>query len=308
MIRYMIVVLSGPNDYQRHAELARRVSEFSEKFGDINIERIDAADIELGSLLERVMSMPFLAERRLIVITNIAANKSLTSEIEQFLDSVSDTTDVIIDEQKFDKRLLLYRTLKKRTEFIEFGELDERKLASWLSSEASDRGGELKTNDALYLVMRAGLNQQSLSNELDKLLLCGKTITKSTIDKLVEPLPTGTMFDLLDATFAGNHARALSLYSDQRKQQVEPQAVMGMIAWQIHTLAVVKVLEKEPVDSIASRAKLNPYVVRKTLQLVKNLTLSDVKQTVARAVHLDARLKSEMIDADDAVQQFLLTI
>jgi DNA polymerase III delta subunit len=48
--------------------------------------------------------------------------------------------------------------------------------------------------------------------------------------------------------------------------------------------------------------------VRKTQNLTRNITQTEVKELISRALELDVRLKSENIDADDAVQHFLLTI
>jgi DNA polymerase-3 subunit delta len=304
----MIVVLTGTNDFARAAELKRLTTDFIKTQGDFGLEKIDASETELGRLLESVASLPFLAARRMIVLTNIGLQKAVNEHIEQLLDAVADTTDLIIDERKFDKRLSLYKTLKKRTDFKEFSELDERSLSVWLVSEAKARGGTLSASDAGYLISRAGLNQMGLSNEVDKLLSYDLSISRQTIDLLVEPLPQSNVFELLDAAFSGNKRKTLELYKDQRNQQVEPQAIMGMIGWQLHILAVVKFNEKDPADVIAKEAKLNPYVVRKTQNLTRNLTQKDVKALISRALELDIRLKSEAIDADDAVQHFLLTI
>ena len=304
----MILVLTGSNDFARSAELKKLTAGFVAEHGDFGLETIDAGDVEFGRLLESVSSLPFLAPRRMIMLLSPAANKALADDPGKLLDAVADTTDLIINERKFDKRLGLYKTLKKRAELREFTELDERGLAAWLVGEARARGGSLTMTDASYMVSRLGTNQMSLSNELDKLLLYEDKVTKASIDLLTEPLPGSSVFDLIDAAFAGNKRRVLELYQDQRKQAVEPQAIMGMIAWQVHVLAVVKFNESDGADEIARTAKLNPYVVRKTLNLTHNLSQKQVKDLVDRALALDVRLKSEMIDADDAVQHFLLTI
>lgn len=304
----MVQVLSGPNDFMRTSELRRIVSDFAAKYSDMAVTRIDASETDYSRILEAVSQPSFLSERSLVIVHNIAANKELSDYIEQFLDSVLDTTDVVLEESKFDKRSLLYKVVKKRTEFAEFAELDESALAIWLTEEASARGGELKRNDARYLIERAGTNQLALSHELDKLLSHAAVITRQAIEELVEPLPAGSTFQLLDAAFAGNRKGASELYQNQRLQQIEPQAIMGMIAWQVHVIALVKAHDGLPPDQIAKETKLNPYVVRKTLQLVRRTSLSEIKKLVQRAVQLDARLKSEAIDADDAVQHFLLTI
>lgn len=304
----MVIVLTGMNDFARKAALDQLISVFVTEQGDFGLEKIDASETEFGRLLESVASLPFLANKRMIVLSNIGQNKTIAERTDDLLNAVADTTELIIDEQKFDKRLSLYKTLKKRTEFREFTELDERGLAKWLTDEAKARGGSLKPADASYLVQRAGTNQLGLSHELDKLLSFDGNITREQIDSLTEPLPQSSVFDLLDAAFQGNKKRTIELYQDQRKQQVEPQAIMGMIAWQVHVLAVVKLNESDGPEVIARSAKLNPYVVRKTLGLTRNLTQQQAKNLVGRALALDIRLKSEQIDADDAVQHFLLTI
>lgn len=304
----MVVVLTGPNQFMIQRELQALKDAFVAGHGDFGIESFEAGDVGFGRLLETVSSLPFLASRRMVVIRDLHANKDLGEKIEQFLDAVADTTDVIFVEPKFDKRLGLYKALKKRTDFREFNELDERQLAHWLTEEAAQRSGELKSNDARFIIQRAGIDQMALSNELDKLLSYDPKITRQTIELLIEPLPSSTVFELLDAAFSGKQSAALELYADQRKQQVEPQAIMGMIAWQLHVLAVVKFNEDDSPDEVAKAAKLNPYVVRKTLGLARNMRPSQVKNLIDRAARLDARLKSENLDADDAVQHFLLTI
>jgi len=304
----MIRVLTGTNDFLRSLELKKIIAGFIKEHGDFGLEKIEAGEVELGRLLESVSSLPFLAPRRMIILSDPSANKSINENIDKLLEAVADTTDLIIVERKFDKRSVLYKTLKKKTELKEFTELDERGLSTWLADEAKKRGGGLTPGDALYLVERVGINQLGLSNELDKLLGYQPVITRATIDLLTEPLPQSSVFDLLDAAFNGNTKKAMDLYQDQRKQQVEPQAIMGMLAWQMHIIAVVKANENLGADEIASKSKLNPYVVRKTLSLTRNQTLGDVRNLLKRVLDLDIRLKSEAIDADDAVQHLLITL
>lgn len=304
----MVVVLTGPNDYMVQEKLRQLTSEFVREHGDFGIETIEAGNVDFGRLLETVSSLPFLTNRRMVIVRDLNANKALHENIEQLLDSVSDTTDLVLIESKFDKRMSLYKTLKKRTEFLEFNELDERALAQWAVNYTKEQNGNIKPNDATHLVTRTGLSQIGLKHELDKLLSFDANITRHSIDTLTEPLPRSSVFELLDAAFHGDKRKTIALYEDQRKQQVEPRAIMGMIAWQLHIIAVVKFNENDGAETIAKNAKLNPFVVRKTLGIVKSLSQMQVRELIARALKLDVRLKSEPIDADDAVQHFLLTI
>lgn len=303
-----MTVITGPNDFMAQQKLHELTAAFISEHGDFGIEFFEAGSVDFGRLLENVSSLPFLTSRRMIIVRDLNANKTLSEKIEQLLDSVSDTTDLVLVEPKFDKRLALYKTLKKRTEFIEFSELDERELSKWIVEYVKKNGGNIKPNDASYLVARVGTNQTGIKHELDKLLNYDANITRASIELLTEQLPQSSMFDLLDAAFGGDKQKAMTLYDDQRKQQVEPQAIMGMIAWQLHIISVVKFNENDSVETIARSAKLNPFVVRKTLNITRKLTEAKAKDLVKRALLLDTRLKSETLDADDVVRHFIVTI
>lgn len=301
----MIVVLTGPNDYMRNFALKQLKADFLSTNDEFSLEVIDASETDMGRVIDSVASVPFLSDRRMVVLTSISVAKSLADDIDKIINATSDTTDLIIDEPKFDKRLSLYKTLKRKAEFREFNEFDERQLANWLVAEAKQRQATISLADARYLISRVGSNQLMLDSELEKLINYNPSITKESINLLVYPTPSSSIFDLLEAVFTGNKRRAIELYEDQRRQLVEPQEIMGMIIWQLHILAVVKFNSSA---DIASKSKINPYVVQKTSRITSRLSESQVKRLVKSATELDYRLKSSAIDADDAVQHFLLTI
>ncbi len=304
----MILTLTGTNSFLLRDELRKRTAAFVQAYGDFGLERLSAEETEYPRLLESVQAMPFLAEKRMVIIDAPAANKQLAEHIEQFLDAVNEQTDLLLVEPKFDKRSSMYKTLKKQTDFTEYGELDEVGLARWLGVEAKSQGGGISSQDARYLVQRVGTNQLRLSNELAKLLSYDDTVTRQSIEHLTVQTPQSTTFELLEAAFAGNAKRTLALYDEQRRQKVEPQAILALLAWQLHALAVVKAAGNTPANDVASQAKLNPFVVRKTQPLARSIEGSKLKQLIHQALELDIRLKSEVIDADAALQELLIAI
>lgn len=304
----MIRTLSGANSFLLQHQLRQLIQLFIAEHGEFGLERLSAAEAEYAKLLEAAQAMAFLAPKRLVVISDVASNKDLSEKISDFLSLVNDQTDIIFVESKFDKRSSLYKTLKKESDFTEFAELDEQGLAKWLVSEAKNQAGEISINDARYLVQRTGINQLRLSNELAKLLSYGPKVSRSSIDLLTSPNPQSTVFELLDAAFSGNKKRALQLYQEQRQQKVEPQAILAMLAWQLHVLAVVKTSNGKSPEQIAKDSKLNPFVVRKSAGLVRSISSSQLKELVHHTLQLDIRLKSESLDADTALQNLLISL
>jgi len=304
----MVEILAGTNTFLIKAEQKKRVEAFIVEHGDLALEKLDGEEADLNRVREAITSLPFLATKKMVVLAHAAANKNVAENIQTLLNDVSESTDLLIVEGRLDKRSVYYKTLKKQKGFKEFEELDEAALSKWLVSEAASRGGELSFTDAKYLVDRAGTNQQMLSGELEKLVLYKAHITRETIDLLVEAHPQSTVFELLDAAFAGNVNRALGIYEEQRALKVEPQAMLAMIAWQLHILSLIKVAGPRHPADIAREARVSPFVVNKSMTAAKNMSTAQLKKLVHDALVLDSRLKSEPIDADSALQNLIIQI
>lgn len=304
----MVVTLSGENAYTLSQELDKLVKEFIKNHSDLAIERLDAEETEFSKLREALVGIGLFSEKKLVIIHSASKNKEFNSEVEQLLNDIPDTTDLILIEPKLDKRLSFYKQLKKQTIFRNFAEPDQRELATWLSTKAKERDGILSQNDAMYLVERAGVNQQLLANELDKLLLYDSKISRSSIDLLTEAMPQSTIFQLLEAAFAGQQKRAMKLYEEQRAMKVEPPQIIAMLTWQLHVLAIIKAADSRSVDQIAQESKLNPYVLRKSQTIANKLSFSELKQLVKSLLLIDISMKRTNIDADDALQHYILSL
>lgn len=304
----MITTLTGQNSFMLHQELRKHVDTFLSMHGDMGLERLDGEETTYERIRESLESLPFLADRKLVVLRAPGTQKQFAENAEGLLGNVPENIDVIIVEPKLDKRLSYYKLLKKTTDFKEFNELDAQQLVRWLVEGASNAGGSLKKGDAAMLIGRVGLNQQLLSKELEKLLLYNPQITEKSIINLTEKAPQSTIFDLLEAALNGRKQQAVQLYEEQRALRVEPIQIMALLGWQLHILALIKSAGTRSPDQIASEAKLNPYVVRKSKAIADRMTFTELKQLVRRTAELDVRLKTESIDPDEAMLELIVTI
>lgn len=304
----MIITITGPNDFLRKAELRKLVDDFIVEHGDMAVERLDGEEASTDRMAEAAASLPFLTSKKMVILYDPSKQKSFAEKIDKILEGVAETTDLIINELKLDKRLSYYKTLKKATDFREFNGLDAAGLALWAVGYAKERGAELSRANAQFLVERVGPVQQLLASEIDKLAAYDAEISKKNIETLTEPTPSSTIFGLLDAAFAGNLAKTSELYSEQRTLKVEPQQIIAMLAWQLNILALVKTAGTRGADEIAQGARLNPFVVRKSQGLARNLTLSRLKEMIKDLLDLDVRLKTSAVDPDEVLQLYFVKL
>jgi len=304
----MITVLTGENSFLLQRELDALITAFVAAHGDMALERLDGETASFERLQESLQSVPFLADRKLVVLRVPGANKQFIERAEQLFKELPDTTDVLIVEPKPDKRGSYYKSLKKLAEVRDFTEPDEAGMAPWLVATAKAAGGSLSLADARYLVERIGVRQQLLARELEKLLLYSPSVTRETIDLLTDQTPQGSIFELLEAAFAGNTAKALNLYATQRAQKVDTAQIIAMLTWQLRVLALLKAASGRSAQDVAATAKLNPFVVRKAQPIAARLSAARLKQLIADLLAIDVRSKRERIDVDEALQNYLLQL
>jgi len=304
----MVICLTGDNSFALLAELKSLVGDFVAEHGDLAVERVDAEEAEYEWIAEALTSLPFLSAKKLVIIHSPSKNKVFLERVEQLLADIPETTEVILLEPKLDKRSVYYKWLRKNSDFREFNELDTNALAKWLEAEAKAGAGKISASDARFLVERVGANQRLLANELEKLLLHDPAITREAVQELTEETPQSTIFNLLEAAFAGRQKQALQLYSEQRALKVEPPQIIAMLTWQLNVLAIIKTAGDRPSSQIASEAKMSPYVVQKSQGIANRLSLGELKQLISGLVDIDRGLKRTNLDADEALQHYLLSL
>lgn len=304
----MIITLTGDNSFALRSRLDELIAVFAKEHGDLALERIDCEEVQASEILAALQSLPFLAARKMVILQGLGSNKAIAEEIEQIIDSVSESTDLIIIEPSPDKRGKYFKNLQKKTKIEDYKELDARQLAEWIVEKTKELAGSISLADASYLVDRAGASQQALASELSKLVLYRPQISKDTVDLLVEPNPQSKVFELLDAAFSGNKQSVIGLYNQQRSQRVEPQVILAMIAWQLRALTAAKMGQDKAASKIAKDFGINPYVISKSVRLAGKISLSQLKNLLEEALEMDYKSKTATYDLDEALKNYLVTI
>lgn len=304
----MLVTLVGQNSFLLQRTLRQIRNDFIKEQGDFALETVDVADYEVGKILDVLGAMPFLSEKRMVILEGLAANKVAGEQIDKLLEGVSEVTDVVIVEPKIDKRSVLYKTLKKQTDMQDCAEIDARDAPRWLVDEAKRQGGSISVSDASLLVSRVGAGQQLLASELSKLLTYNPTVTKEAVLALTDQAPQSSIFDLIEAAFAGNLKRALALYDDQRAQNVEPLAIEALFVWQLHALVLCKAAGQKSPDAIAAESGISPFVAKKSANLAGKRTMAQLKSYVHELANAEYAMKTSPVDSDEIMKNYIVLL
>ena len=289
-------------------ELVKLSKEFIDKFGELSLIKIDCEDTEYNQIIEEIQGVSMFTPQKMVVLKSPSKNKQLSEEIESLVENTPQSTQLIVVEPVIDKRSKVYKTLKARTDYKEFSELNGFLLVDWLAQTAKSHGANITKNNAQHLIERVGTNQNLLENEIEKLSDYNQEISKDSIDLLTEATPDGTVFNLLDAALKGQTKKAFEIYNQQRAQKVDPSKILSMLAWQLHILAIIKTAGDRSDSDIAKEAKINPFVVQKSRQNTKDIDITRLKKLINELAEIDYKIKNSKINADQAVQNYLLAL
>ena len=299
----MIYFFYGDDSYR----LKKTIDAFSEKFGDVasNMNTsVFEGDFDIEKIRSDVLSLPFLAENRLVIIKNILAAKGIDGKkVADILDKKPDSTIMLfIEEGQPDKRSVLYKRLMKEKS-KEMGTLQGGELTRWIKDETEKAGGEIDTKEASILAGYFGGDLWHLKNEIEKLVAYNKKITGENIEKLSVPNLNVRIFDLTDAITVKNKERAFDILEDLIESGENEMYILSMIQWQVRNLALVYGLKNLGEYEIAKKAKLNPFIVKKSLAAARKIGSDQtVKKYYGQIIEAENDIKTGAKDLDVALE------
>jgi DNA polymerase III subunit delta len=304
----MVITLTGDNSFLIRSELSKQVEQFKKEHGDLGLEKIDGYDRTLEALKQSVSGYSFLSPNKLVVLIGPSKIKGFGEQIEQLVSDLPETTTLIIVESNLDKRLSYYKYLNKNTDYRDYSGLSGPQLTDWVVSYASSAGGKIDRQQANYLISRVGSDQMLLSSEIEKLILYSKDITQGSINALTDKSADSTIFELLDAVFSSNPKAALGLYIDQRQQKVEPEQILSMLSWQIHTLSLYMSSKNLAFDDVVKQSKMSPFALQKARKVASKLSMGKLRDLVSDLSLMDVRSKTENFDLDEGLKNFIVEL
>lgn len=298
----MITLLTGPNTYTIAEAIRERTRLFSGQ-----AETYDASELEPRHLPDLFTGVSLFAPERLIVLRGVASNRTLWTELEQWIEKVPAETEMIVVESNPDKRTKTYKQLQKHGTIKEHKELDVSALKTWLQNHARKHQIELAPDVASYFINYVGHDQWRLGSELQKLLLADKPITHELIQDVVEPYPEATAFELLDAVFKRDARRVEELIGLLRVRE-DPYQFFGLLSSQVFAVLAIGAADSRRPADVASDMSLHPFVVSKLTPVAREFGGSRVGRLIESLAHCDVRIKTSGVDPWHQLQLTLLSM
>lgn len=292
---------------------------------DINVYDMTESPIELA--LEDAETLPFLSDRRVVIIKNpyfLTSEKKLASasavehhlkKLEQYLENPSPYSLVIFEApyEKLDERKKIVQLLKKTAQVFEANALQEKQVYSWINSECKSLNINIDEAAVKQLYSFIGKDLRRLKSELEKLsLFVGENgyVSEEIVNLLVARSLEDNVFVLVDHVINKRIDEAFQTLHDLFEQKEEPIRIVALLARQFRIIAQVHSLRKKGYTpkQMAAYLKLHPFVIQKTLMQTAKFSQAECHQMIQNLAEADYYMKTGKFDKHLLLQIILTKI
>ncbi len=282
---------------------------------EMNLSVFRGIDVPIREIIDLSETMPFLADRRVIVLENTGLLSSKAGEeadiLADYLNQIPETTSLLFVEENFDKRKKLYKAIDKTGTILICDTPDEDTIRAWAASIFKREGFSMSGRSLAVFLNAVGDDMQNIAIEAEKLCcycLGQKDITEKEIREICSVQIKDRIFDMISAIAIKDKRKALEIYMDLCALQTAPQIILSLMMRQFNQLLQVQELSGTMGDrEIASTIGLPPFVISKRYRpALRNYKEGELLQLLESCMTAERDYKSGKIDARLAVEMIIV--
>lgn len=308
-----VYLLGGEEKYLLAQYKQKLVESLIDTSDSINYGVFKGDNSKPDSIVEFGNTMPFFADRRVLLVEGSDFFKKGNDDIAAFLDNIPDTTIVIFVEDNIDKRNKLYKLVSKIGKVALFSTPNEKTLLVWLKSLFTK--DNIKVEDAaIYrLIEGVGSDMSNLYNEAEKLkcyCIDKGMVSVKDVDDLCISQAEGKIFDMMDALSKRDKDTTVKLYDDLIVLREPYMRILYLITRQFNILLKCKLAVENGKEGsqIASVIKIPPFTVKKYINQSAGYTYSELLQRVNWCQETDSNIKSGKMRDNIAVDMLIMKL
>lgn len=319
----MTIFIYGEDKYRSRQKLNEIKNDFLAKNkSGLGLIGFDQDNFDFAKIKEAVLANTFFSDKKLIILENVLskARKDLQENIVDLLNKNKISKDFVVvffENLKFDSRKKLFKKLLKVDQVFCFNCLNFSELNNWILDEVKKRDGLIDKMAINKLASFVGADLFRLSKEIDKLIAYTsigeggkKQISGADIDLLVSANIDDNIFSFTEALGKGNKKLALKLLHEQLVLDNDLNYFLAMMVFQFRNLIKIKDLASKKYDQyqIAKIAKMHPYAVLKSQNLIKNFDFEKLKNIYDQLFRIERDLKTGAGNIMLKMDRFIITL
>jgi DNA polymerase-3 subunit delta len=324
----VVYVLNGEDEFA----ISSFVAVLQSKMGDattaeMNTTRLDGRSLSIDALTNAVSAMPFLAPRRLVILTNPLAKLNSSTLREQFvalLERLPPSTALVLIENRLltdarDRRRGQIHWLERwayqagerailRTFTVPRGSA----MVQWIQDRAKMMNGRFTPEAAARLADQVGEEPRQLDHEIRKTLTYvdfKRPVEPDDVEHLTPFSRQGDIFVMVDALATHRGKEAQEMLHRLLEEQ-DALSIFGMVVRQFRLLLQAReVMDKGGREAdVARELGISSYVAGKLVPQAHYFTQQKLEEIYRCLLELDEAAKSSQVEMDLALDLLVMSL
>ncbi|MBO6240250.1 MAG: DNA polymerase III subunit delta [Butyrivibrio sp.] len=304
-------LIYGDEAYLRLQNRDKLVKALGGDSSSMNFTRYEGDQINPAEVIDMAETMPFLSDKRVILIENSGFFKNGCPLLADYLKSKIETTYFIFIEKEVDKRKDIFKAVSKIGLEMNCDTQDEDTLKRWIAGKLSAEGKKITSRAATFFLERVGTDMSNISTEIEKLVcycMDREEVTEEDINAVCAGWLTSRIFAMTDAIASQEQKKAIDLYYDLLALKEPPAKILALITRQFNIMLQVKEMSSNHKDraQIASGAGIAPFLVGKYENWARGYTFEQLRDALELCASNDEAVKTGKLDYVISVEMVII--
>jgi len=338
----MFYILYGEDDFTRTQEVSKLCAQVADDgMGDLNITQLDGRKLSFVDLLNVCNTIPFLTDRRLVVVNGLLArvggrtasrssrsrkkssppsssDVAFVEKLIAYLPQVPDTTRLLFVESK---NLPRNHAVLKAASEMEHGYVRRfdlprpADLPRWVTRRTESKGAQIEPRAADALAQMVGGDLWTLDRDLEKLAAYAnyeRSITLEDVRALVSAAQEADIFAFVDTLGLRRGRQALEQLHHLVANGAADLYLLTMVARQVRLILAAKELsEREKLGRTEIQKALrvsHSFIVDKLLGQARQFQMDELVLLMERILETDEGIKTGRVDGTLALELLTLEV
>ena len=271
---------------------------------NLNKQVFSTEETDISSLLTALNTMPFFAEKKLVVLQHYDSKiaSDTISQLALYMKSTCPSTVLVIacmqDSTNFD-------SLKKYCTLVDCSRLDKATTERVIKAKLKTSNATIE-QDALNLLLDYTNGYLSkIMLEIDKLVaLSGGNILAEHVKECVSKDLEYSIFELTNCLISGNYKRVFQIKQDLMSNRKTMGSVLGIIQNYYRRL-FYSIVSSGEIGDIAKKLKVKDSAILIAKKQATKIGARKLKNIVELCAQLDYKVKSSQISIENATDYLL---
>jgi DNA polymerase III subunit delta len=323
----LLHVFIGEDDFS----LKQALEDVKKSIGDAtalmsNTTAFEAKNITPEHLRAACESMPFLSEKRLVIVEGLlekyeskkegSKKKSVkaAARIEEYISfanvakNLPPFTELVVMGGKISDKNPLLQELMKITKVKVFPPLKGAQLSQWIEKRVTgqSKGKKISREASALMVRLVGSDLWTMANEVDKLILFtgSRDIEEKDVKAVVSSAQEAGVFNMVDALIEQRIGPAQELLQQLFRQGMAPAQILVMLSRQVRIIYQVKEMRaagKQRHEMMGKLGLNSDFVLRKAWEQAERYSPGRIRDVYHQLLEADISIKTGKVEGELAL-------